>query len=101
MKKYLMILVAVFCFGLSANAISARVAKIENRGSYTYIKYEINPEGKSGWYNIRITWTDTSGKVQIYEKKMAGSVSSSNSFDRKLDYGVPNYSCCAKVEVWW
>ena len=103
MKKIFVILVALIGFCFSANAISARVIGAKNRGSdWTYINYEINPEGKTGWYGIRITWTDTSGEVQVYEKKhMAGSVASSNGFDYKRDFGVKNYSCCAKVEVWW
>ena len=102
MKKILVILIAVIGFGFSANAISARVTGTEKMDSgLTYINYEINPEGQSGWYSIRITWIDESGEVRDDEKEWAGSVSASHNFDTKLRYGVKNYHCCATVEVWW
>jgi uncharacterized membrane protein YgcG len=92
-KMALAIGVLVFCTvgAYAQSVLGVRVINVVN----STVQYEVtNYSDKSGWYDLVITYTDTSGrsqKIDTYRKAMGVGSLGGRGSSGVLEYYLPNY----------
>ena len=89
----LAIVALVFCAvgAYAQSVLGVRVISVGN----SYVQYEVtNYSDKYGWYDLVITYTDTSGrsrKIDTYKKAMGVGSFGGRGSSGVLEYYLPNY----------